>query len=850
MSARFFLFFGLLLSGKLICQPEISGVINQYARYQGTGSCPNSILVDQPAFFPEGSALLIIQMQGATIEEDNDSGFGNVTNLGGAGNYEINRVFAVNGNELVLEKNLLGPYSTGGNTQVVRVPEYDDVRVAGPVTAMPWNGQTGGVIALNVSGTLWLDAGLNASGAGFRGGASITVNSNCTFLTAANRYYYESGNWRGAPKGEGIAPVISGKELGRGAQANGGGGGNDHNSGGGGGANVAGGGQGGENDEPSFGGCDGFYPGKGGKGPSLTNTALIMGGGGGAGHQNNNAPSAGGNGGGVIVLQAGTVVFSGGSIQCNGISAQTVIGDGGGGGGGGGSIALGVGSFSGTPSIEAKGGSGGNVDNSGDDRCQGPGGGGSGGRLISSLTVSADLAGGAAGLSTNSGSCPEGPNGAEAGSTGQSITVAELNQSEASPAPAIAGQPADTSFCTGSPLVLTVNATGQGLAYQWQIQVAGGGFQDLASGPDFSGVNSAALQTNNLPGQTAAFRLVLGNDCFGYITTEPATVTAAPQPAAGFDFTANGLTVQFNNTSQNGLTYSWSSPQAPGFASTDPDPTYTFAASGIYEVELTATNACGSDQSVQTIALGQNPKASFVLSGPGTGCAPLTVQFQNQSTGAYDQILWEFPGGAPNSSAEENPTVTYAEPGSYDVSLTLSGPLGESTSTHEDFIEVAAPPLPDFQWSSAGLTVSFENQSSNATAFSWIFGDGQNSFDSNPVHTYAQPGIYDVTLNAQNPGCGVSVTHSVLLQSTGVQAPAFQELVLFPNPTDSGITVNLKTGNAVIFRYRLITLAGATVQQGELTTPGYISLEQLPQGTYGLEIEIGGQKRVDLILKN
>ena len=72
MSARFFLFFGLLLSGKLICQPEISGVINQYARYQGTGSCPNSILVDQPAFFPEGSALLIIQMQGASIEEDND----------------------------------------------------------------------------------------------------------------------------------------------------------------------------------------------------------------------------------------------------------------------------------------------------------------------------------------------------------------------------------------------------------------------------------------------------------------------------------------------------------------------------------------------------------------------------------------------------------------------------------------------------------------------------------------------------------------------------------------------------------------------------------------------------------
>jgi len=50
----------------------------------------------------------------------------------------------------------------------------------------------------------------------------------------------------------------------------------------------------------------------------------------------------------------------------------------------------------------------------------------------------------------------------------------------------------------------------------------------------------------------------------------------------------------------------------------------------------------------------------------------------------------------------------------------------------------------------AGEQVSFQNQSSHADFFEWDFGDGYVSDEVNPVHTYAVPGTYEVTLTASS----------------------------------------------------------------------------------------------------
>ncbi len=75
------------------------------------------------------------------------------------------------------------------------------------------------------------------------------------------------------------------------------------------------------------------------------------------------------------------------------------------------------------------------------------------------------------------------------------------------------------------------------------------------------------------------------------------------------------------------------------------------------------------------------------------------------------------------------------------------------------------PPIPGnkpnagFTFSNAGLAVSFVNTSAGADSYLWDFGDGQTSTASDPVHTYAAQGIYNVLLTATNPnGSGTATT--------------------------------------------------------------------------------------------
>ncbi len=54
----------------------------------------------------------------------------------------------------------------------------------------------------------------------------------------------------------------------------------------------------------------------------------------------------------------------------------------------------------------------------------------------------------------------------------------------------------------------------------------------------------------------------------------------------------------------------------------------------------------------------------------------------------------------------------------------------------------------------APFTVDFQNTSTNATSYTWNFGDGGASTDASPSHTYTTDGLYTVTLIADAGACG------------------------------------------------------------------------------------------------
>jgi PKD repeat protein len=86
------------------------------------------------------------------------------------------------------------------------------------------------------------------------------------------------------------------------------------------------------------------------------------------------------------------------------------------------------------------------------------------------------------------------------------------------------------------------------------------------------------------------------------------------------------------------------------------------------------------------------PTAGF-SSTPATGCAPTTVQYTNTSTGDPTSFKWYFPGGTPDSSDLENPSITYSTPGTYPAFLTVKNAAGGDTKTVLSAVTVLPTPV-------------------------------------------------------------------------------------------------------------------------------------------------------------
>ena len=150
------------------------------------------------------------------------------------------------------------------------------------------------------------------------------------------------------------------------------------------------------------------------------------------------------------------------------------------------------------------------------------------------------------------------------------------------------------------------------------------------------------------------------------------------------------------------------------------------------------------------------PVADFSGS-PTSGTEPLNVNFTDLSTGSISSWSWTFGDGG--SSTAQNPSHTYNSAGTFDVTLTVTGPGGSDGETKNGYITVnpCTNPTANFSGSPTSgdypLNVSFTNSSSGATSYNWNFGDGGSSTAANPSHNYTAAGSYTVTLTATN-ACG------------------------------------------------------------------------------------------------
>lgn len=376
------------------------GQINSYHSVVAKGSNNASLVVDDVTGLKDWDKVMVIQMKGGvTMDTDDNSQYGTVSNYSNAGMYEVATICRIDQSTKTLHfVNELRPYDFGegkgpkatemGRIQVVKIAVYESYTVTGTLEPPAWDSATGkgGVLAMIVEEDLILNGNISADGKGFKGGKYVDSNDGCSISGHTAFVYNPTNNPQsGAYKGESIFRILVSQGGGKGANANGGGGGNNHNNGGGGGANLTSGGNGGGNNSVPDGwfGCINADPGIGGKGITVASKdRIFMGGGGGAGQINDALMAAvgGGAGGGIIFIQANKLTSLTHSITANGIKGGDQQGDGAAGGGAGGTIIMNVANYGDAVNIQANGGNGGTVNNENiPGNCYGEGGGGGGG---------------------------------------------------------------------------------------------------------------------------------------------------------------------------------------------------------------------------------------------------------------------------------------------------------------------------------------------------------------------------------------------------------------------------------------------------------------------------------------
>jgi hypothetical protein len=764
---------GLILTGSTFHAQSISGVVNQYVAVSSVNT--NSVNVTSSQGFSVGDRVLLIQMKGATISSANNVSFGQIQNYGDAGNFEFTNIAAINGTTITFVQNLCKTFTVSGLVQLIRVPVYNQVTIVGALTALPWNGAIGGVVAIEATGGITFNANIDVQGQGFVGGTWTNG-----FFACGDANYANSGNTAGK-KGEGIVAAPLNMDGNRAPLANGGGGSNSGNPGAGGGGNGGAGGRGG-NEFLGWCAVNGSF-GLGGYPLNYSNYRAFLGGGGGGGYRDNGLTVTNGSrGGGIVFLTAPTVQGNNAQIVA---SAANVIGntdsEGAGGGGAGGCVYLLTQNVTSPLSVDVRGGNGGNILSTlWSSACHGPGGGGGGGAIIFQqgalpANVNFLLSGGQSGSVLHSGpACAGTPHGAQPGANG----ILQPNYVPPGPLGGVNLGP-DTLMCLGSAVTLqpdTVYAS-----YSWSngstgpslsVSVPGTYWLDVPSG---CGTARDSIVVSIVPDT-----FDLGPDvshCWG-----DSSLVIAPMNYQSYAWSNGNIGLQ--DWIQNGGIYAVSVVDGYGCTNTDsitvnvllPDTTLlsaqicsdssllfngqSLSTSGMYSMVLQNHQGCDS---LVTLTLQVNP-IPVITAIDTTICSGECVSLY--AYGAQNYVWQDAALFTAQNTVCPNNTDAYSVQG-----VNAFGCFSVPVNAQVNVVALIPPnfSLSPLQLELSDPTVTIFNNVNPNQSYQWVI-NGESFVNNSPEFSWDLPmveGVYVIELTVSNIlGCSQTISRTVEITNT------------------------------------------------------------------------------------
>ena len=155
-----------------------------------------------------------------------------------------------------------------------------------------------------------------------------------------------------------------------------------------------------------------------------------------------------------------------------------------------------------------------------------------------------------------------------------------------------------------------------------------------------------------------------------------------------------------------------------------------------------------------------------------------------------------------------------------------------------------------------GQNVVFTDQSTNANAWFWDFGDGTNSTDQNPAHVFNEKGSYTVTLQATGSGnCSDASSRTVNVATNTALEDAWQQLgaiQVYPNPNDGLFTIDLDLFQPKNVNIQLTDMLGnqvlikkAGIYQHDKI---FVDLSTQSNGIYLLKLDLEGISFIEKIV--
>lgn len=183
-----------------------------------------------------------------------------------------------------------------------------------------------------------------------------------------------------------------------------------------------------------------------------------------------------------------------------------------------------------------------------------------------------------------------------------------------------------------------------------------------------------------------------------------------------------------------------------------------------------SSNDIGADQFLAT-PIGLLVEDSYLI------CPNENVTIGNS---AIDGVTYSW------SSGESTSDIIVSNAGDFVITAT------SACGSFSDTVQVALKPaaVADFSIvSSVGLAVALGNNSSNALAYSWDFGDGNTSTDFAPSHIYSQGGNYVIQLTAYGECDTVTSTQVYNAVALSSEELSIDGIKLYPNPATENINI-------------------------------------------------------------